>query len=96
VVAPSAHRKRIGSEPKRKSAVSRRLATKKCALATRGYALRAALRGLMAPLPFQIIRDRFDGSFVLNSFYELEHVRTVPGFVFSRQEKKSFRRIQNA
>jgi len=43
--------------------VKRRLAKKWCGLATRGYALPAARRGRMAPLPFPIIRDRFDLSF---------------------------------
>jgi hypothetical protein len=36
----------------------------------------------MVPLPFQIIRDRFEGSFVLDFFFELEHVRTPPGSFF--------------
>src|SRR5271157_141564 len=65
VVAQSAHRKRIGSAPKRKSAVNRRLAMKRCALAIRECALPAARRGPMAPLPFQIIRDSFDLLFVI-------------------------------
>jgi len=62
--AQSPHRKRIGSAPKRNSAVNGRIATKWCGRATSGYGRTAARRKRGVPHPFQIIRDSFDLPFV--------------------------------
>ena len=64
MAALSDHRKRIGSEPQRKSAVNRRFATSWSGLATRRYGLTTSRRPRVS-LRFQIIRDRFDLSFVI-------------------------------
>jgi hypothetical protein len=64
VAAQSDHRKRIGSAPKRNSAVNRRFATRWCELATSGYGLIATRRKAGVPLPSQIIRDSFELTFV--------------------------------